>query len=309
MRYSLVDNRFIDDFYSFFDEGKNEYDFSIKLELIGNWLGVRKDHLKRLLVSNFAKDVDYIEIQEKNIRITSSNYVHVILTYECAKLLCMISKCEKATMVRNYYIELEKLIIAYKDNIVNDLNNKLGINDANKQIIHENNNTGTIYVLKIDDEVCKIGRTIDLKKRMKMYNVGRINELPIVYVYRTKNIDEVEKCVKKNLESYRVKKHANNELFKIDDDFIKDTLIYCNKTSIKVRENRRLLKTSKSKNWMVIIDKDSIDKKSTHVNSSRSKVNTSGKNIVKKSSKKSSKKVPLRTSKTQSKKLSKKISK
>lgn len=238
-----------------------------------------------------------------------SNSINVILSYECAKLLCMISKCEKATMVRNYYIELEKLIIAYKDNIVNDLNNQLGINCSNKKLVNKNGLDGYIYVLKIDDEVRKIGRTTDLKKRMKMYNVGRINELPIVYVYRTKNIDEVEKCVKKNLESYRVKKHANNELFKIDDDFIKDTLIYCNKTSIKVRENRRLLKTSKSKNWMVIIDKDTIDKKSTHANSTRSKVNTSGKNIVKKLSKKSSKKVLLKTSKNQSKKLSKKRSK
>lgn len=214
--YSLIDNKFIDDFYYFFDEGKNEYDFSIKLELISNWLEVRKDHLKRLLISNFTKDVDYIEVRNENVGRGISNRIHVILSYECAKLLCMISKCEKAIMVRNYYIELEKLIIAYKDNIVNDLNNQLGINDANRQIIHKNNGTGTIYVLKVDDEV----RKIDLKKRMKMYNVRKINELPIVYVYRTKNINEVEKCVKKNLDAYRVKKHKNNELFKIDKETI-----------------------------------------------------------------------------------------
>lgn len=303
--YSLIDNRFIDDFYYFFDEGKNEYDFSIKLELISNWLEARKDHLKRLLVSNFTKDVDYIEMRRKGTGRGKSNCVHVILSYECAKLLCMISKCEKATMVRNYYIELEKLIIAYKDNIVNDLNNQLGINDANRQVIHENNGIGTIYVLKVDDEVRKIGRTIDLKKRMKMYNVGKINELPIVYVYRTKNINEVEKCVKKNLDSYRVKKHKNNELFKIDDDFIKDTLIYCNKSSIKVRENRKLLKTSKDKNWLIIIDKESIDENTT-LNKNLHSNNASVKKISKTQTKNPSKILSKKPSKTQSKTMSKK---
>ena len=40
---------------------------------------------------------------------------------------------------------------------------------------------------------------------MKQYNVGRLNELPIVFVYKTKNIIGVEKCIKKNLSDYRVK--------------------------------------------------------------------------------------------------------
>jgi hypothetical protein len=30
-KYSLIDNNFINDFYTFYDEGKNEYDFIIKL--------------------------------------------------------------------------------------------------------------------------------------------------------------------------------------------------------------------------------------------------------------------------------------
>lgn len=109
----------------------------------------------------------------------------------------MISKCEKANLIRNFYIELEKLIITYKDNIVNDLNNQLGINNSNKKIIENNNNEGLIYILKVNDEIKKIGKTTDIKKRMKLYNVGKIHELPIVLVFKSKNIDEVEKCIKK----------------------------------------------------------------------------------------------------------------
>jgi phage anti-repressor protein len=57
----------------------------------------------------------------------------------------MISKSEKASLIRNYYIDLEKLIITYKDNIVNDLNSQLGIKTQNKKIIDENSKAGLIY--------------------------------------------------------------------------------------------------------------------------------------------------------------------
>ena len=54
----------------------------------------------------------------------------ILLTYTCAKLLCMISKTPKADVIRKFYIDLEKLIITYKDSIVEDLNNQLGINQG-----------------------------------------------------------------------------------------------------------------------------------------------------------------------------------
>ena len=202
-KYSIIDNKFIDDFYTFYDEGKSEFDFTINLELISNWLNVRKDVLKKLLLSNFIINRDYIEEKETGKKGRGiNNTIHVLLTYNCSKLLCMISKSEKASLIRNYYIDLEKLIITYKDNIVNDLNNQLGVQTKNKEIIENNNKAGLIYILKVDEETNKIGNSNDIKKRMKQYNVGRLNELPIVFVYKTKNIIGVEKCIKKNLSDY-----------------------------------------------------------------------------------------------------------
>lgn len=259
-KYSLIDNKFIDDFYTFYDEGKNEYDFTIKLDLVSSWLNVRKDHLKSLLISNFNKNVDYIEKKVSGLKGTGvNNRIDVLLTYTCSKLLCMISKSEKAAIIRNFYIELEKLIITYKDNIVNDLNKQLGIQQDNKDIIKKNDNTGLIYILKVEDKTYKIGTSYQLKKRMKQYNVGRIGELPIVYVFKCDNIKEVEKCIKKNLEDYKLKKHKNNEIFKVDENFIKDTIIYCNKKSIKLKQNRKLFNSDKDTNWLIIIDKKNID--------------------------------------------------
>ena len=296
-KYSLIDNQFIDDFYSFYDEGKNEYDFTIKLELVSNWLEVRKDVLKKLLISNFVKNTDYYEQKESGKKGRGiNNTIHVLLTYNCAKLLCMISKCEKASIIRNFYIQLEKLLITYKDNIVNDLNNQLGIKKSNKDIIESTKKEGLVYVLKVDDEIKKIGKTTDIKKRMKQYNVGKIHELPIVLVYKSKNIDELEKCIKKNLSLLRIKKNKNNELFKVDDDFVKDTILYCNKQSIKVKENKKLLKFDLTNNWLIIIDKSETNINDLFKEKAKPKLK------VNKSTKKSSKTKSKKSSKTKSKK-------
>ena len=259
-KYSLINEKFIDDFYSFYNEGQNEYDFTINLDNIAFWLEIRKDNLKRLLESNFIKNQDYIEKKpDTKLSGTGTNNIKIImLTYTCAKLLCMISKCEKANLIRNYYIELEKLLIKHKDDIVENLNRQLGIKDKNKTIINQNKKSGLIYILKVEEEIHKLGKSIDLQNRMKAYNVGRISELPIVFVYKTDNIDEIEKCIKDNLKQYQFKNKT--ELFKIDLDFIKDTIEYCTKkNALLLKRNKKLYESKDNKNWLIVIDKENID--------------------------------------------------
>ena len=212
------------------DEGKNEYDYTINLNNISKWLELRKDNLKVLLVSNFIEDQDYIILEKpkgKGRGIGSNNVKPIYLTYTCAKLLCMISRSEKAALIRNYYIDLEKLLIKYKEEIVDSLNQQLGIKENNKKVIEKNKQSGLIYILKVDDETFKIGRTGEIKKRMKQYNVGKLYELPIVFVYKTNDILNIEKCIKDNLKQYQAKN--NTELYKIDINFINDTVKYCTK--------------------------------------------------------------------------------
>lgn len=181
-----------------------------------------------------------------------------MLTYTCAKLLCMISKCEKAGLVRNYYIELEKLLIKYKDDIDENINRQLGVKIKNKEIIEQNKQHALIYILKVDDEVYKIGKTTELKNRMKQYKVGRISELPIVFVYKTDNINDIEKCMKDNLTKYQLLNKT--ELYKIDLDFVKDTIQYCSKkNALLLKRNKKLYELNDNKNWLIIIDKQNID--------------------------------------------------
>jgi phage anti-repressor protein len=128
-RHSLIDNQFIDDFYSFYDDGQNEYDYTINLEKLAFWLEVQKGHLKTLLDSNFIENEDYILYKNKDGKGMGSGYnkrIHIMLRYTCAKELCMLSRSEKSSVIRKFYIDLEKLIITYKDSIVKDLNSQLG---------------------------------------------------------------------------------------------------------------------------------------------------------------------------------------
>lgn len=259
-RHSLIDSKFIDDFYGFYDEGQNEYDFTIDLEDIAFWLKVQKGHLKTLLESNFIENQDYIETKpaEKLPGTGTNNIKIVMLTYTCAKLICMISKCEKAALVRKFYIELEKLIITYKDNIVESLERQIGVKTANREIIEENKNQAMIYVLKVDDEIYKIGKTTELNNRIKQYKVARISELPIVFAYKTDQADDIEKCMKDNLKKYQAKNRT--ELYKIDLEFVRETVQYCTKkNALLLKRNKKLLDTNDGKNWLIIIDRKNTD--------------------------------------------------
>jgi hypothetical protein len=310
-KFTLIESKFIDDFYSFYDEGKNEYDKTIDLEKIALWLNVTKGHIKRLLIDNFEDGKDYNEFKPKSTKEhkVSNNKKTILLTYECAKLLCMISRSEKATMIRNFYIEIEKILINYKDNIAQNLYDQLEIKVNNKKIINENNNKALIYILKVADkstEGFKIGKTDDLKARMVQYNVGRISELPIVFVYQTEHIDEIENCMKGNLKRYQMK--YNTELFDIDLDFIKDTISYCTKTNaLLLKKNNKLFRSKDNNRWLIFIDKENMNVDDLF------KLRKTGtkliKDFVKKSSKKSSKVIPKKISKKTSKVIPNKLSK
>jgi hypothetical protein len=68
---------------------------------------------------------------------------------------------------------------------------------------------------------------------------------------------EIEKCLKSNLKQYQYKK--NTETFKIDIEFIKETIKYCTlKNALLLKKNKKLLDKKDNKNWLIILDKKSF---------------------------------------------------
>ncbi len=83
---STISKKFLYDFFNIAGEKYRDNVISIKFDNIVDWLDVQKNHLKRLLVDNFKKDVDYTEEKVKvmNKKGKGANYVSKILvTPDC----------------------------------------------------------------------------------------------------------------------------------------------------------------------------------------------------------------------------------
>ena len=116
---SDISKEFINDFFGF--QKKKLYEeykpFTINLEDVAYWLETLKTRLKETLVSNYSKNIDYLIVKNLLSDSRQQDATHgghnkklVLLTPDCFKMLCMRSKTKKADKVREYYIEIEKLI-------------------------------------------------------------------------------------------------------------------------------------------------------------------------------------------------------
>ena len=145
----------------------------------------------------------------------------------------MLSKTEKAEDVRTYFLELEKLIEKYKSIIIENLNNKIGILENNQKNIIEPKK-GIIYVIKSNlerDNIFKLGKSKRFKKRLLSHNSSHKDNMKIILIYETDDIDNVEKCIKLALKSkqYRKKK----EIYEIDLDLLKEIIKDCDSLILK----------------------------------------------------------------------------
>ena len=105
-------------------------------------------------MKSYTKNIDYKIIsnnQGKNGRPSET----IMITPDCMKRLCMVSRTKKAEDVRSYFIDLEKHINQYKDVIIE----KYISNHTPNQIETKG---GVIYLLNTDlnlPGVYKLGKT------------------------------------------------------------------------------------------------------------------------------------------------------
>jgi ferritin len=86
--------------------------------------------------------------------------------------------------------------------------------------------TGHIYVLKTDAQTAyKVGKTKDVVKRVKGMQTGVLNDIRVLFDYKTSNPDLLEKCVHYILERYR--SNPNREFFNCNLDYIKLIVNIC----------------------------------------------------------------------------------
>jgi hypothetical protein len=245
---SNISKEFITDFFGF--QKKKLYEeykpFTIDLDDIAYWLETRKADLKALLTQYYSKNLDFIIIKqsllrkspEQNIGSGGHNKNLVLLTPDCFKMLCMRSKTKKADKVREYYIEIEKLIDKYKDIIIKENNKKIQIleNDLRK----EKQPSGNIcYIFEEIDELnikyYRLGQTGDLAKRMASHNSSSVHKKVVAFKIKTTNILHYEACLRGSMYNFRYKN--NKDYYKIPLDKIKYAIKTCDGVVKKLKNN------------------------------------------------------------------------
>lgn len=114
-KYSTISNRFIDEYYTLL-LNDNIDSFYINLEDVAKWLKLNKVEIKKILLKNFKKNVDYKIDKKNNI---------ILLNSFAFKKICMISKSTKAEEVREYFLKIEENLFKYKEYIINKLKRSL----------------------------------------------------------------------------------------------------------------------------------------------------------------------------------------
>jgi hypothetical protein len=215
----------------------NYNDFIINIDIVAKWLSSKKGTIKDTLLNSYNLNIDYKISKEKvNFKISKSNKEIILLTPDCFKRLCLLSKTKKGEEVRTYFIELEKLINNYKNYIINGLKSTIAILENNQKPI-PNNIKGVVYILKSPkdiDGIYRFGKTQDFKKRLINYNSSNSDKMEILFIFETKNIQQIEDCVISQIKQFRYKKRK--DFFQININIIKQLINSCNELTLKFKK-------------------------------------------------------------------------
>ena len=185
-KYSSISNSFINDFFSLYTVDTTDTDLIINFDNLVNWLNMRKENLKKTLIASYIKNIDY-KIKKIKSNTPGKPKEEILITSDCCKRLCMLSKTQKAEEVRTYFIEIEKFVNKYKNYIIEALNKKIDILENNQKPISDTK-SGIIYILKTDKNIVdlyKIGKTKKFKERIRTHNSSHIDNVDIVHIYET----------------------------------------------------------------------------------------------------------------------------
>jgi len=96
---------------------------------------------------------------------------------------------------------------------------------------------GCVYVFKVlngaYDNLYKLGKTKDLQKRLNTYNTSLADDLEVIFVYTTDNVDELEECVKMKMKNYQYRKYK--EIYKVNIDIVKEIIDKCDKFNLSFK--------------------------------------------------------------------------
>lgn len=190
-------------------------------------VGSLKGIIKETLVNTYNLNIDY--------KISKSNKEIILLTPDCFKRLCLLSKTKKGEVVRTYFIELEKLINNYKNYIIDGLKYTIKVLENNQKPIPKNIK-GVVYVLKSPkdiDGIYRFGKTKDFNNRLINYNYANSDKMQVMFIFVNKNTQQIEDYVISQIKQFRYKKRK--DFYQINIDIIKQLIDYKNQLTLKFK--------------------------------------------------------------------------
>jgi hypothetical protein len=190
----------------------NNNNFVVNIDNIYKLIGLcSKEQIKTLLSKYFILNKDFIIINEL-----------VLLTVSCFKKFCIKVDTEEADNLYNNYIKMENVISKYieikhnknsieKENLL-QIKNKI-IEEKDNQIKNikemkydEAIKVGSIYLLSTDKpNIIKCGRTKNsIDKRVSSLQTGAVDDITILYEYKTSDDRLLELIVHNILRRYRL---------------------------------------------------------------------------------------------------------
>lgn len=256
-KYSTINNKFIDDFFSLYNIETSDTDFVINLDNIAKWLNSLKKVLKTTLKDSYQENIDYT-VRTLPPKGKGRPMEEIMLTPSCFKRLSMMSRTEKAEEVRNYFIQIETHLDKYKNHIINSLNKKIYKYETELKPQPTIPTGGVIYVLKTTEDiegVYKIGRTQDFKTRLKTHQSSHPDKLDVVFVYETENVEKVESCLKDALKDKAYRKRK--EFYEIDGQILKYLIEHCDCMHMVIRKKPKQIKDANCK-YIIHVTKQSL---------------------------------------------------
>lgn len=84
----------------------------------------------------------------------------------------------------------------------------------------------------------KVGSTMDIIRKLRTYNTGKINDTDLKYFVLVKNRKIIERCVKRKLKKNQVIK--NREIYRISPEKIKRIVSDCYCENVSLEEQTEL---------------------------------------------------------------------
>lgn len=158
------------------------------------------------------------------------NKEKILLTVNCFKKLCLVSRTDKAKKIHDYYIELEDVVNQFVSKQTKDLETKLLINskkltditkESHKTIIKSFKNKNVTYVIRIAPYLYKYGFTEDMERRLAEHRSEFGHDIVLVFIYETVYNKDFETMIKTRFGDYatkrKFKKRLQTELIQLDD--------------------------------------------------------------------------------------------